>query len=77
MTDPDPRSAQEAHWTELERTAEIMWHEIFAATVLELLAENRSVTVPALREALERRMTETGIDRLTQAKCRGALRQLD
>lgn len=77
MTDPDPRAVLEKHWLALEQTTETMWHDIFAQTVLELLAERRTVTVPTLREALERRMTEPGTDRLTQAKCRGALRQLD
>lgn len=70
--DPAPSS----HWAELEKAAETMWHDEFARIVIEQFARNPTLTLEDLRRALEARLAEDGLDRITKAKCRGALEAL-
>lgn len=75
MTD-DPAALVEAHWKQLEETAETMWHEEFSRIVIERLAVVGAITVEDLRDTLERKMSAPDTDRITRAKCHGALRAL-
>lgn len=70
--DPAPKQ----HWAELEKAAETMWHDEFAKIVIEQFARNPTLTLEELRRAIEARLAEDGVDRITKAKCRGALEAL-
>lgn len=72
----DPEAAAQRHWAALEKAAETMWHDVFAQTVIEQFARSATLTLEDLRRALEARLAEDGTDRLTKAKCRGALEAL-
>jgi hypothetical protein len=72
----DPEAAAHRHWAELEKAAETMWHDVFAQTVIEQFARNATLTLEDLRRALEARLGDESSDRLTRAKCRGALEAL-
>ncbi|MCA3496260.1 MAG: hypothetical protein IOC93_05730 [Rhodobacter sp.] len=53
-----------------------MWHDEFARVVIEQFARNATLTLEDLRRALEQRLGDEGTDRITKAKCRGALEAL-
>lgn len=75
MTDKQPGSPAE-HWGDIEKAAEIMWHDEFARIVIEQFARNPTLTLEDLRRALEARLAEDTADRISKAKCRGALEAL-
>jgi hypothetical protein len=72
----DPEAAVQKHWAELEKVAETMWHDEFARVVIEQFARNATLTLEDLRRALEARLGDDSTDRITKAKCRGALEAL-
>ncbi len=75
--DKDERAQHiKEHWDELEEVASEMWQDEFADTVLQMLAEDRTVTAETLRDEFETRMIAEGADRLTRSKYRGCLKQL-
>ena len=57
----------------LEKGAETMWHEMFAQLVIEMMNRNPTLSLAELRNALEDRLAEDATDRITKARCRGAL----
>ncbi len=75
-TTPDPSAAAEAVLAQFEKAAETMWHDEFARIVIEQFARNPTLTLEGLRRALEERLAAEGTDRITKAKCRGALEAL-
>lgn len=76
MTGPNPEAMVQKHLATLEKAAEAMWHDEFAKIVIEQFARNTTLTLEDLRRALEQRLAEDGTDRITKAKCRGALEAL-
>ncbi|MCA3479553.1 MAG: hypothetical protein IOD00_02800 [Rhodobacter sp.] len=76
MTDNQRSAASNAAWAATEKAAETMWHDEFARVVIEQFARNATLTLEDLRRALEQRLGDEGTDRITKAKCRGALEAL-
>ena len=62
---------------EADEGAELMWRNVFADIVIEMLNEDETLTRDSIRDKLIARIASDGIGRFDKASLQGALKGLD
>ena len=76
MSEKDENLAAQVQ-RETDEMGELVWRNVMAETVLELLERENSVTKDSLRKAFESRIVDDNLTRIQRATYQGALKALD